>query len=168
MAPLVFVGIGGNQGEPLDTFGRALDKIHSKTPILGISRLYRSAPLGPVQPDFLNAAFVVRLESGLPELLLRLQTVEAELGRVRLLRWGPRSVDLDILWAQDRTHSTSSLTIPHRELRHRAFALRPLLDLEPWAKDPCDGARYDTILSSLNDQDVEVISGSNWWSPRED
>jgi 2-amino-4-hydroxy-6-hydroxymethyldihydropteridine diphosphokinase len=160
---LVVVGVGGNQGQVLENFCTALDKIHPIAPIAALSCLYRSAAIGPEQADFLNGAFALSWARPLMELLPLLQTVETELGRVRRERWGPRTIDLDILWASNEKISTSNLTVPHPELERRAFALRPLLDLEPSAKDLRNGVPYASILASLNGQILEKVSLGNWW-----
>jgi 2-amino-4-hydroxy-6-hydroxymethyldihydropteridine diphosphokinase len=164
----VVVGLGGNQGDVLASFRVALDRIHPRAGIEAISPLYRSTAVGPRQADFVNGAILLSWGQPLTELLPLLQTVETELGRVRLERWGPRTIDLDILWARSEKISTSSLTIPHPELTRRAFALRPLLDLAPRAKDPRNGVPYASILPSLNGQVLEKISPPNWWAVRAD
>lgn len=160
---LVVVGLGGNQGPVVETFRAAVRRIQSFAPVEAFSWLYRSAPIGPPQPDFLNAAVGVRHNGSLEQLLYQLQGIESELGRVRAMRWGARTLDLDILWAGSRCSRTSTLTVPHPELRFRAFALGPLLDIYEGAGDPDDGAPYRPILASLNGQGLETIQDSSWW-----
>lgn len=160
----VVVGLGGNQGQVVHTFREAARRLQDFAAVEAFSSLYRSFPIGPVQPDFLNAAIGVRYAGPLEELLSCLQKIESDLGRVRTVRWGARTLDLDILWAGERRQMSSSLTVPHSQLRFRAFALRPLLDIDPAANDPDDGSAYSLILASLNDQGLQKIQDSSWWT----
>ncbi|HEX7047099.1 MAG TPA: 2-amino-4-hydroxy-6-hydroxymethyldihydropteridine diphosphokinase [Gammaproteobacteria bacterium] len=130
----VFLGLGSNLDEParqLDLAFAALSALEN-TRLLARSPVYRSRPMGPQdQPDFLNA--VAELETGLaPEDLLdRLQAIEQAQGRVRERRWGPRTLDIDILLYGDEKISTSRLIVPHPGLPERAFVLYPLAELAP-------------------------------------
>jgi 2-amino-4-hydroxy-6-hydroxymethyldihydropteridine diphosphokinase len=107
------------------------------------SRAYATAPIGGVpQPEFLNAAALILYEGGAAELLDGLLAIEKGLGRVRKERWGPRTIDLDILWIDGLVVDTPRLVVPHASLRERAFALVPMLELVPDATDPRSGERY--------------------------
>ncbi len=161
-AGLVVVGLGANLGEPQPTLSRAVQRLREEFVVLLTSPLYRSRPIGPAQPDFLNAAVLLEESRELGETLQILQGLEKEFHRVRSVRWGPRTLDLDILWADRKISSSSILTVPHQELRHRAFALQPLLDLVPWAKDPRDGTPYQAILPTLKHQPMEQIAQQGW------
>jgi 2-amino-4-hydroxy-6-hydroxymethyldihydropteridine diphosphokinase len=135
MYPVVaYIGIGSNLENPLNQIRQALQELESvpKTHCVAHSRYYRSEPLGPAgQPDYLNA--VAALETSLsPEnLLMKLQAIEEAHGRKRMLRWGARTLDLDILLYGDLIQRDPHLTIPHPRLRERAFVLYPLLDIAP-------------------------------------
>lgn len=132
--------------------------------LCGISSLYRTAPVGgPDQADFLNAAVLLDYPGSLHKLLLALQALETTLGRVRVVRFGPRTLDLDILWAGSREEVTSSLTVPHPELSRRAFALRPLLDVFPDAQEPGSGRRYAEIFGLMEGQKIQLVAAQNWW-----
>ena len=125
------VGLGGNLGEREAYLTRGVELI-ARLPlqIAGVSRVYETAALGPPQPAYLNAAVRVR-SAQLPLALLdQLLAIEAAVGRVRDVRWGPRVLDLDLLWAQ-HAFVSERLTIPHSQLRARTFALAPLLDVAP-------------------------------------
>ena len=126
------IGLGANLGEPLLTLRAATGRIAAlpKVKVLGRSRVYRSAPMGPPQPDFLNAAIKLEIPSAPMELLERLHQIEADFGRVREERWGPRTLDLDLLWSSIPIN-VPELTIPHPALHQRWWALRPLLDVAP-------------------------------------
>ena len=139
-----YIGLGANLGDPLRQLreaARALAALpgSSRGPL---SPVYRSAPLGPQdQPDFLNA--VAALDSSLAplELLDALQRIEAAAGRVRGRRWGPRTLDLDLLLYGERQLALPRLTVPHPRIAERSFVLWPLADLcgedfrLPWGAD---------------------------------
>jgi 2-amino-4-hydroxy-6-hydroxymethyldihydropteridine diphosphokinase len=131
--PEAVLGLGGNLGARRAIFDAALALL-SALPgctLLARSSLYETPPLGPPQPDFLNAAVRVRFEGTAQQLLAGAQGVEAALGRERRVRWGARTVDLDVLhWSEGPVRS-HGLEIPHRELGTRTFALAPLLDVAP-------------------------------------
>jgi 2-amino-4-hydroxy-6-hydroxymethyldihydropteridine diphosphokinase len=154
----VVIGLGANQGEPIASFEAALDDLGDVLEVRGVSPVYRTAPIGPEQPDFLNAA--VRAECALaPEQLLdRLLKTEAKLGRLRGLRWGPRVLDLDLLWIAGRRIDTARLCVPHPRLVERAFALYPLLDVAPDARDPRDGRAYRDLRDSLGSQRADRLA----------
>src|SRR5215510_10672930 len=112
------VGLGANLGTPLLTLRAAVIEPSRWGAPLRISNLYRSAPVGgPPQPDFLNAAVRLRFAGSSRALLERLQRVELQAGRVRRERWGPRTLDLDILWISGLASSETDLIIPHPRLR---------------------------------------------------
>lgn len=99
--------------------------------VAGLSSRYVTPPLGPAQPDFVNAAVLLESELAPRALLAELQRVEASLGRVRKVRWGPRTIDLDLLWWEGGEVRDPDLTVPHPGLRERGFALAPLLEVAP-------------------------------------
>lgn len=150
-----YVGLGSNLADPVAQVRRALDEL-DRIPgvrITARSPLYRSPPLGPSdQPDYINA--VAALDTGLAplELLAALRDIEARHGRRRDgVRWGPRSLDLDILLYGDVVMSTPELTLPHPGLPERAFVLYPLFDVAPQLAVPGKGT-----VSELR----ELISGA--------
>lgn len=100
--------------------------------MLRTSRVYETAPVGgPEQGPFLNAAIAVAWEGEPIALLDVLQEIERALRRTRETRWGPRTIDLDVLWIDGVEVADDRLVVPHPRLRERAFALRPLLDVAP-------------------------------------
>jgi 2-amino-4-hydroxy-6-hydroxymethyldihydropteridine diphosphokinase len=145
------VGVGANLGDRLTTMRAAARELASVARVVATSRVYETAPVGPPQPDFLNAAVLVDWEWPPQELLRDLLAIEARLGRVRGTeqRWGPRVIDLDFLWAEGVALDDPRLTLPHPRLRDRAFALVPLLELVPDACDPRTGESYAEIVSLL-------------------
>jgi len=145
-----YIGLGSNLGEPekqLRAAVRAIARLPGSR-IAAVSRVYHSAAVGPgEQPDYLNAA--LRLETSLApeELLAALQRIEADQGRVRTERWGPRTLDLDILLYGEQLISTESLTIPHPSLAVRNFVLQPLRDVTGGKLVLPGGTDLDTLLS---------------------
>ena len=134
MSVRAFVGLGGNVGDVAGAFASAAAQMDALpgTQLLRVSRRYRTPAWGmAAQPDFLNA--VAMLETSLParELLDELLAVERAHGRDRMreTRWGPRTLDLDLLLYGDETVDEPGLRVPHPHLHERAFALRPLLAL---------------------------------------
>ena len=129
----VYIGLGSNLGIPELQLHQAVEHLlklpHSENPIL--SPWYRTSAVGgPAdQPDYLNA--VCRLATLLTpqQLLNELQSIEEQAGRVRTIRWGPRTLDLDIIWYEQVQIDTPTLTLPHPRAHLRAFVLQPLLDL---------------------------------------
>ena len=147
----VVVGLGSNLEDRCGHLLAGLSALSELGRLTATSSLYETAPVGgPPQPAYLNAA--VRLETELSplDLLGRLQIIEATRGRVRLERWGPRTLDLDLLWAKGLVLVGSLLTVPHPRLKARAFALVPLLEVAPDAVDPVDGIAYADRLALLD------------------
>ncbi len=150
-ATIAFVGLGGNVGEVAATLRGALSALDDLpgTRLLRASPLYRTPAWGQLdQPDFINAA--AKLETGLdPRALLdALLDVERQFGRDRQgddARWGPRTLDLDLLLFGDRTIDAPGLRVPHPHLHERAFALVPLAAIAPTAVIPGHG----TVRSAL-------------------
>jgi 2-amino-4-hydroxy-6-hydroxymethyldihydropteridine diphosphokinase len=138
-----FLGLGSNLGDRLETLQAAVDLLGAEpglTPTRS-SRVWETDPVGgPPQPDFLNVVLRVEVDLSPQELLAACRRVEAALGRVRDVRWGPRTIDVDVLLVDALTVDEPDLTVPHPRMRERAFVLMPLLDVEP---DPLlpDGTR---------------------------
>jgi 2-amino-4-hydroxy-6-hydroxymethyldihydropteridine diphosphokinase len=154
------IGLGSNLGERRDYLVRAAQRVRELGSVDRTSAIYETKPVGFEQPDFLNAAVRLRTELTPEALLERLLEVERALGRVRRERWGPRVVDLDILWCAGVRVRTERLIVPHAELRARAFALLPLLDVAPEASDPVDLTRYAEIVSSMDTSGVRELSAT--------
>lgn len=139
----VAIGLGANLGDRLATLCEAAWRIGRLAPILARSRVWETAPVGgPEQPDFLNAALLVEWDRPPVELLDALMAIESELGRVREVPNGPRTIDLDVLWIDGLVVDEPRLIVPHPRLHLRAFALAPMLEVAPDACDPRTGQRY--------------------------
>ena len=135
----VFIGLGANLGEAKAHLKAGLDglaAIEGYEPF-AVSSLYVTAPVGPVeQPPFLNAVAQGSYQGQALDLLHALQRVEAGQGRQRLVHWGPRTLDLDILLFGREIIDLPELQVPHPEMWHRAFVLVPLMDIAPSLKLP--------------------------------
>lgn len=129
----LLIGLGGNTGDVAGAFARAAASLASRFRILGASGLWRSAAVGPQQPDFLNAALLVGAEVHPLAVLTVCRGIEHEAGRRRdaETRWGPRPLDLDLLAAADLVIESAALTLPHPRLADRRFALLPAAELAP-------------------------------------
>jgi len=154
------LGLGSNLGNRLEFFRLAVRHLRRHTQITAFSALYESAALGPAQPDYLNAA--LRVQTTLPPAgLLSVQLeIERLAGRVRVERWGPRTLDLDLLFIAGQTVDLPGLVVPHRELTRRAFALLPLLDVMPDACDPGSGRAYSELAAELDRTGVRELENS--------
>jgi 2-amino-4-hydroxy-6-hydroxymethyldihydropteridine diphosphokinase len=151
------LGLGSNMGDRLGFFRGAARGLQAHGQITSVSALYETLAVGPAQPDYLNAALRFRTSLA-PLALLELQLgIERSCGRVRLERWGPRTLDLDLLFIAGQTVDVPGLVVPHRELTQRAFALLPLLDVVPLACDPVTGRRYSEVALELDRTGVREL-----------
>jgi 2-amino-4-hydroxy-6-hydroxymethyldihydropteridine diphosphokinase len=137
------LGIGSNLGERLAHLQLAVDLLAAADGItvVGVSPVYETAPVGgPEQPDYLNAVVAIDTTLSAHELLAVAQRIEAAAERVRTVRWGPRTLDVDVLLVGDEQLDDPDLVVPHPRLAERAFVVVPLADLEPaWrARIPAD------------------------------
>jgi len=161
----IVIGVGGNIGtdaEIVDRFRIARMAIEALGDVRS-APLYRTAPLGPAQPAFLNTALLVRIADALPAALIAtLLEIERLLGRERTReeRWGPRPIDLDILIWGARVIRTPELEVPHTRLVERRFALAPLADLLPDGEVPGHGP-IARLLDRVGDQSIEHVA-STW------
>lgn len=152
MRRTAYLGLGSNLGDRLATLQRAVDLLDGEAGIdvVASSRIWETDPVGgPPQPDYLNAVVRIETELSARDLLDAAHRVEASLDRVREVRWGPRTIDVDIELYGDETIAQADLTVPHPRMLERAFVVLPLLELDP---DPVlpDGRR---VLDARLDTD---------------
>jgi len=161
----VFIALGANLTEPerqLDNACKALSELadlsSDRPGSFTVSAYYRSAPMGDViQPDYVNA--VARFNTHLSPIALldALQQIENQQGRVRLERWGPRTLDLDILLYDKQTIVMDRLIIPHYGMKQRSFVLVPLADIDINLVLPCGAKLSQLIDSQLRAELVTIV-----------
>jgi 2-amino-4-hydroxy-6-hydroxymethyldihydropteridine diphosphokinase len=134
-----FVGLGSNLGDRFGFLAAASDELARLGQLTARSPVYETAPVGPPQPDYLNAVVELQVDLAPEALLESLLRIERGLGRLRRERWGPRTIDLDLLAMDGVRLSHSTLTLPHPEISRRAFVLRPWLEIAPDYRVPGAG-----------------------------
>ena len=147
-----YVGLGANLGSREATVRRAVELLGATdgVDVLAVSQLRETAPVGVVdQPPFLNGAVAIETARAPRDLLDLLLEIERSLGRVREERWGPRTIDLDLLVYGDEVVDEPGLRVPHPHLHERRFALEPLAELQPDLEVPGWG-EVSTLLSALD------------------
>lgn len=129
----VAIALGSNLGDSLATLEAAVVQLSQdpKIELQAQSHWYQTVAVGPSQPDYLNGCVQVRTQYDSEPLLQRLLAIETQFGRVRQEKWGPRTLDLDILLFGNDVINTPTLTVPHPHLQERAFVLAPLTEICP-------------------------------------
>ena len=157
------IGLGSNMGDRrahLDSARLALGRLGTE---VAASSIYETAPVGPVEQDpFLNAVVVIETDRAPAHLMAALFEIEQRDGRLRDLKWGPRTLDLDLLLFGSEDVTLPGLRVPHEELANRRFALEPLVEALPNAAFP-DGRPLVDCLEAVSDQDVARLGP---WRPR--
>ncbi|MGB6291946.1 MAG: 2-amino-4-hydroxy-6-hydroxymethyldihydropteridine diphosphokinase [Vibrio anguillarum] len=160
---LVYIAVGSNLGDPIAQAKQAIEALkylpHSR--FLSASSLYSSTPMGPQnQPDYINAVVAIETDLTPLELLDCTQNIELEQGRVRKEeRWGPRTLDLDILLYGNEVIDSERLTIPHYGMKVREFVLYPLAEIAPSLQLP-DGTELNQLLPLVERNGLGI-----WHSP---
>lgn len=152
-----YIALGSNMAQPLQQIESAVAALrsHPNIEFIGQSSWYRSRAIGPgKQDDYVNG--VVEILTTLPpiELLDALQSIEKQQGRIRIQHWGPRTLDLDILWYNNQSINTPRLCVPHPRMNERNFVIKPLHDLAPML--PLDGGQC------VNEQLVQLGTEGLW------
>ena len=156
MPEQAYVGAGSNLGDRRQNLDRGLTTLCSlpEVQLRAVSSVYETSPVGMAdQPDFLNAVIAVRSDLPAPALLQRMQEIEAEHGRQRAVRWGPRTLDLDLLLFGSDTVDMPCLRLPHPRMHERAFVLVPLCEIAPNLRDPVTGEPYAAYLARLDSRE---------------
>lgn len=144
-----YIALGSNLCRPQSQLSKAVGALESlpDTRLERISSVYRSAAVGPgTQPDYLNAVLLLATKLSPIALLDAMQQIEVNQGRVRDVRWGPRTLDLDLLLYGDIKITSSELTIPHPRMQQRNFVLYPLREISDTDLILPDGSDLDTLL----------------------
>lgn len=162
----VLISLGSNMGQSSDIIWQAKEQIASLEGVLELafSSLYKTKPVGYLfQDDFINAAMLIKCDLEPLELLHRLQHIEQLHKRVRTIKNGPRTLDLDIIAISNYTHADSTLTLPHPRMHERAFVLIPCAQIAPDFIVPGHNMSIDSLKAKLSDEDlnsVELLHGN--------
>jgi len=126
------IALGANIGNPEEQMQIAIALLQDSLELIAVSSIIKTAPVGgPTQPDYLNAVCIAESELSASELLGLLQGIEKSLGRVREERWGPRTIDLDLIQYGTILSAADELTLPHPRAHERRFVLEPWFEIEP-------------------------------------
>lgn len=151
------VALGSNQGDRVGQLRGAIDAMSGLGTVAAVSRLYETEPIGgPEQAPFLNAVAIVDTSLPPSELLGRLQAIEDHHGREREVRWGPRTLDLDIVAVDGGPVDQAGLQIPHPRAAERRFVLQPLVDV--WPEADLGGVTAAEALRRVSDQEVDLLA----------
>jgi 2-amino-4-hydroxy-6-hydroxymethyldihydropteridine diphosphokinase len=131
------IALGSNLGDSKSIFSDAIIQIGKSVEVQSISKFYETIPVGgPEQPNYLNAVLIGDTQMPPLELLTQLQSIENSAGRVREVRWGPRTLDLDLIIYGDLLMKEELLTLPHPRAHERSFVLEPWVEIDPQAVLP--------------------------------
>jgi 2-amino-4-hydroxy-6-hydroxymethyldihydropteridine diphosphokinase len=157
---LCAIGLGSNLGDSIAILTGAIDRLqaHPQIELIDRSSWYLTAPIGPPQPDYINACVTIETSLAPLELLGILQAIEAEFGRVRQEVWGARTLDLDLLLYDDRILELPTLQIPHPHLCERAFVLVPLAEIAPDWIEPRSQHSIATLRDRLECSGVKLLA----------
>jgi 2-amino-4-hydroxy-6-hydroxymethyldihydropteridine diphosphokinase len=161
MGHIAYIGIGSNLGDKLHNCEKAISEILKidRHKLLKKSSFFKTQPVGYTSQDwFVNGAVKIETDLEAIELLRALKTVEFQLGRTEIFRWGPRTIDLDILFFDDIEIETEELQIPHPHIRERQFVLIPLVEIDRDLVHPVLRKTVQELLRNLKeDQGVEKL-----------
>ncbi|MGB3202890.1 MAG: 2-amino-4-hydroxy-6-hydroxymethyldihydropteridine diphosphokinase [Nodosilinea sp.] len=158
-AVLCAIALGSNLGDSQRILQAALVALHTPPTVelVAQSSVYQTVAIGPPQPDILNACALVKTKLSPQQLLDRLLQVEQDFGRVRRQRWGPRSLDLDLIFYGQVCLTEPTLHIPHPRLRERAFVLIPLAEIAPHWLDPVSGQSVRHLCNAVDPVGVKQL-----------
>ncbi len=149
----VVISLGSNLGDREENLESAVTELNKLVRVTHLSTFYETDPVGgPQQPDYLNAVLIAESELAPEELLEEVMAIEAGLGRVRLERFGPRTIDIDLITIDDLEIKSIRLEIPHPRAHERAFVLEPWLEIDPEARIPGRG-QVSALLAQLSDSE---------------
>ena len=158
--PRAAIGLGSNLGDRAQQIATAVGALSETGTLVRVSSLYETAPIGGIkQGPYLNAVAVIDSALSARDLLACCQEIEQAAGRERLERWGPRTLDLDLLLYGSERIDEDDLTVPHPRMTERRFVLDPLLEAWPDASLP-DGTELATFADSVADQRVRKLETS--------
>jgi 2-amino-4-hydroxy-6-hydroxymethyldihydropteridine diphosphokinase len=151
----IFLGLGSNVGNKAENIKRAVSILSKNVYKTTLSRFYVSKAVGyKYQPDFINAVLKGYTDLSPTDLLEFIKDVEKDVGRVYRFHWGPREIDIDILFYGDKIINEDYLTVPHPRLHERDFVLLPLIELEPDLVHPVYRKTVKELLDFVNERSV--------------
>lgn len=151
----IYLGLGTNLGDRTANLQAALNGLAEELVITAVSPIYQTPPWGVTdQPDFLNLCLAAKTDLPPVELLAFVKNLEVELGRQPAKRWGPRLIDIDILFYANQLVETENMIIPHPRLAERAFVLRPLADIAPDFVHPALGETMADLSEKVVDEGI--------------
>ena len=163
------LALGANQGDPRTTLHGAVTALSARpgVDVLAVSGLWQTVAVGgPEQPDYLNAVVLVQTSLNPRALLSLAHDLEEAAGRVRDVRWGPRTLDVDVLAFDEVRTDDPDLTLPHPRAHQRSFVLEPWAQVDPDFVLELTGGPARTVgqwAASITDQQVTLLEGDPWW-----
>jgi 2-amino-4-hydroxy-6-hydroxymethyldihydropteridine diphosphokinase len=161
MGHIAYIGIGSNLGDKIHHCEKAISAILKidRHKLLAKSSLFKTQPIGYTSQDwFVNGVIKIETDLEAPELLRTLKTIESQSGRTKTFRWGPRTIDLDILFFDDNEIHTEELQIPHPLIQDRQFVLIPMAEIDRNLIHPVFKKTVQELLNNLKeDQRVEKL-----------
>ena len=163
-APLTLaaVALGSNLGDSRQTVATAVTELaqDSQSSLVACSSWYKTAPIGPPQPNYINGCILLQTQRAPLNLLHWLLQIEQKFGRKRTQHWGPRTLDLDLILYGDLILQTPQLTLPHPRLRERAFVLVPLAEIWPDGIEPVSGLPLTQLRDRLDCSGIHPLPTS--------
>jgi 2-amino-4-hydroxy-6-hydroxymethyldihydropteridine diphosphokinase len=166
MPVIAYIGLGSNRGDREQNVRRAVDLLGASVPVTAVSSLYCTEPVGRGdQEEFINAAVQIETALSAGELLFLCRSIEDRMGRSRAERWGPRTIDLDILLYGDAVLDLPDLVVPHPRMALRRFVLEPLAEIAPQAMHPRLRRTAEQLLRDLRDPHRVMRCGTDSANP---
>lgn len=160
----VFIALGSNIEPRLKYLTAAVDQLQTLGKLIKIAPLYLSSAYGvPDQPDFFNSAAMLNTNFLPLDLLTALKDIEGKIGRKERYHWGPREIDLDIIFYDNETVDEKELIIPHPDYKNRRFVLHPLVDMEPNYSPPGETKNLSQLLHECTDDTHIKLETKNWY-----
>lgn len=154
----IYLALGSNVGDRLSNIKNAISLLKGNVSSIKLSKIYETKPVGYTdQGNFINAAIEGRTALSPDALLAFTQKVEIDVGRIRRFRWGPREIDIDILFYDDLVYHDQKLEIPHPRLQERDFVLKPLIDLNPKLMHPLYKKTVKQLYDQLPKKELSII-----------
>jgi len=153
------IALGSNLGDSLTILKSAIETLNN-TPEIEVkshSSWYQTAPVGPPQPDYINACAILEVTLKPQQLLAKLLEIEIKFNRIRQEKWGPRTLDLDLLLYDNLVLETPTLTLPHPRMTERAFVLVPLAEIAPDWVHPVTGSAIGQMVKTADFSGIEKM-----------